>query len=127
VLNDRIYTGYSINNRGQQIRSGSAAFGLNKRLTKLHLKIFNTYRNVLKNLRLVQITSKDTSHGKMEIKLLFVYFVLVVGPISTAAMKAYCTLTPLMEFRHSSLEALHTKRRESPLLAKDVTKTEKFS
>jgi hypothetical protein len=37
------------------------------------------------------------------------------GPISTAAMRAYCTLTPPMEFRHSSAEALHTKRRERPL------------
>jgi hypothetical protein len=34
--------------------------------------------------------------------------VLVVAPISTAATKAYCTLTQ-MEFRHSSPEALHTK------------------
>jgi hypothetical protein len=33
--------------------------------------------------------------------------VLVVGTISTAAMKAFCTLTP-MEFRHSSPEALDT-------------------
>jgi hypothetical protein len=55
-----------------------------------------------------------------------VVVVLVVGPISTAAMKAYCTLNP-MEFRHSSPEALHTKRRESPLLAKDGTKARKFS
>jgi hypothetical protein len=52
--------------------------------------------------------------------------VLVVRPISTAAMKAYCTLTP-MEFHHSSPEALHTKRLERPLLAKDGTKAEKFS
>jgi hypothetical protein len=29
------------------------------------------------------------------------------------------------EFRHSTSEALHTKRRERPLLAKDGTKTEK--
>jgi hypothetical protein len=33
--------------------------------------------------------------------------VLVVGPISTEAMKAYSTLTPI-ESRHSSTEALHT-------------------
>jgi hypothetical protein len=51
-----------------------------------------------------------------------VVVVLVVGPISTAAMKASCTITPPMEFRHSSPEALHTKRRERPLLAKDETK-----
>jgi hypothetical protein len=52
--------------------------------------------------------------------------VLVVGPISIADMKTYCTLTP-MEFRHSSPEALHTKRRERSLLAKDGTKTMEFS
>jgi hypothetical protein len=34
---------------------------------------------------------------------------------------------PLMEFRHSSQAALHTKRRERPLLAKDGTKTKEFS
>jgi secreted trypsin-like serine protease len=55
-----------------------------------------------------------------------VVVVLVVGPIRTAAMKAYCTLTP-MEFRHSSPEALHTKRRERPLLARDGTKAKEFS
>jgi hypothetical protein len=32
-----------------------------------------------------------------------------------------------MDFRHSSPEALDTKRRESPLLAKDGTKTKEFS
>jgi hypothetical protein len=52
--------------------------------------------------------------------------VLVVGPISIAAMNAYCTLTP-MEFRHSSPEALHTKRRERPLLATGGTKAKEFS
>jgi hypothetical protein len=51
--------------------------------------------------------------------------VLVVGLISTAAMKASCTLTP-MEFRHLSSEALHTKRRERPLLSKDGTKAKEF-
>jgi hypothetical protein len=55
-----------------------------------------------------------------------VVVVLVVGPISTAAMKAYCTLTP-MEYRHSSPEALHTKRRERSLLAKDGTKAKESS
>jgi hypothetical protein len=55
-----------------------------------------------------------------------VVVVLVVGPISTAAMKAYCTLTP-MEIRHSFPEALHTKRRERTLLAKEGTKTKEFS
>jgi hypothetical protein len=56
----------------------------------------------------------------------YVVVVLVVGPISTAAMKAYYTLTQ-MEFRHSSPEALHTKRRERPLLEKDGIKARKFS
>jgi hypothetical protein len=60
------------------------------------------------------------------VMLMVVVVVLVVGPISTVAMKAYCTLTP-MEFRHSSPEALHTKRRERPLLAKDGTKAKEFS
>jgi hypothetical protein len=32
-----------------------------------------------------------------------------------------------MEFRHSSPEALHTKRRERPLLAKDGAKAKEFS
>jgi hypothetical protein len=47
-----------------------------------------------------------------------VVVVSVVGPFSTAAMRAYCTLTPppQMQFRHSSPEALHTKRLERPLL-----------
>jgi hypothetical protein len=64
--------------------------------------------------------------SKIDVQLYNLLFVLVVGPISTAAMKAYRTLTPL-EFRHSSLEALHTKRRERPLLAKDGTKAKEFS
>jgi hypothetical protein len=49
-----------------------------------------------------------------------------VGSFSTAAMKADCTLT-LNEFLHSSPEALHTKRRERPLLAKEGTITKEFS
>jgi hypothetical protein len=32
-----------------------------------------------------------------------------------------------MEFRHSSPEALHTRWRERPLLAKDGTKAKEFS
>jgi hypothetical protein len=55
-----------------------------------------------------------------------VVVVLVVGPISTAAMKAYFTLTP-MEFRHSSPEELHTKWRVRPLIARDGTKAKEFS
>jgi hypothetical protein len=34
---------------------------------------------------------------------------------------------PPMEFRHSYPEALHTKRRERPLLTKDGTKAKEFS
>jgi hypothetical protein len=34
---------------------------------------------------------------------------------------------PPFEFRHSSPEALHTKWRERPLLAKDGTKAKEFS
>jgi hypothetical protein len=48
-----------------------------------------------------------------------------MGPISIAAMKASCTLT-LMEFRHSPPEALHNKRLERPLLAKDGTKAKEI-
>jgi hypothetical protein len=62
----------------------------------------------------------------LQFMLLLLLLFWVVGPISTAAMKAYCTLTP-MEFRLSSPEALHTKRRERPLLAKDGTKAKEFS
>jgi hypothetical protein len=58
------------------------------------------------------------------ILVVVVVVVLVVGPISTPAMRAYCTLTPPMEFRHLSPEALHTKRSERPLLAKDGTKAQ---
>jgi hypothetical protein len=65
-------------------------------------------------------------HIQEQNKQVFVVVVVVVGPISTAAMKDYCTLTP-MKFRHSSPEALHTKRLERTLLAKDGTKAKKFS
>ena len=43
-----------------------------------------------------------------------------MGCFNTAAVKADCTLIP-NEFLHSSPEALHTKRRERPLLAKEGT------
>jgi hypothetical protein len=49
-----------------------------------------------------------------------------VGAYQHCSLKAYCTLTPPMEFHHSSPEALHTKRRERPLPAKDGTKTKEF-
>jgi hypothetical protein len=39
---------------------------------------------------------------------------------STSAVTAYFTVTP-KEFLHSSLEALHTTRRERPQLAKEGT------
>jgi hypothetical protein len=48
---------------------------------------------------------------------------LVVELYDTAAMQAYCILTQPNEFRHSTPEAFHTKRRERPLLAKDGTKS----
>jgi hypothetical protein len=50
--------------------------------------------------------------------------VLVVGPISHEGL---LYSNPPMEFRHSSPEALHTKRRERPLLAKDGTNAKEFS
>jgi hypothetical protein len=55
-----------------------------------------------------------------------VVVLLVVGPISTAAMRLILLLHP-MEFCHSSPGALYTKRRERPLLAKDGTKSKEFS
>jgi hypothetical protein len=57
---------------------------------------------------------------------LLLLFVLVVGPISTADMKAYCTLTPQWSSVIHLQMALHTKRRERPLLAKDGTKAKEF-
>jgi hypothetical protein len=48
------------------------------------------------------------------------------GPISTAAMRTYCTLTPPNEIRHSAPDTLHSKRREGPLLAKDGTKAKEI-
>jgi hypothetical protein len=41
-----------------------------------------------------------------------------IRPFSTAALKAYCALTP-KEFLHSSLEALHTEQYAAPQLAKE--------
>jgi hypothetical protein len=49
-----------------------------------------------------------------------------VGSFSIAAVKVDCTLTP-KEFLHSSPEALHTKQRDGPLLAKEGTVTKEFS
>jgi hypothetical protein len=69
---------------------------------------------------------KDSGTSVLFMDVVVVVYVLVVWPISTAAMKAYFTLTP-MEFRHSSPKALHTKRRERPLLAKDGSKAKEFS
>jgi hypothetical protein len=52
--------------------------------------------------------------GTLLLLVLLVVFVLVVGPISTAAMKAYCTLTP-MEFR-----VIHVQRRCTPSGVRDL-------
>jgi hypothetical protein len=52
-----------------------------------------------------------------------VFCFVVVGLYDTAAMQAYCILTPPNEFHHSTPEAFHTKRPERPLLAKDGTRT----
>jgi hypothetical protein len=56
----------------------------------------------------------------------YFFFVVVVGLYDTAAMQAYCILTSPNEFHHSTPEAFHTKRRETPLLAKDGTKTQEW-
>jgi hypothetical protein len=70
--------------------------------------------------------AKEDPSGRNDLVVVVAAVVLVVGPISTAVRKAYCTLTPPMEFRHSSPEALHTKRCERPLLAKDGTKAKEI-
>jgi hypothetical protein len=70
-----------------------------------------------------EIVYIETFYENLSMNSKFSFLVVAVGPIRTAAFKAYCTLTPTNEFRHSTPEALHTKRRERPLLAKDVTKT----
>jgi hypothetical protein len=56
-------------------------------------------------------------------KLYFFVCFVVVGLYDNAAIQAYCILIPPNEFHHSTPEALHTKRRERPLSAKDGTKT----
>jgi hypothetical protein len=53
--------------------------------------------------------------------------VLVVGAYQHCSHEGLLYSNPPMEFRHSSPEALHTKRRERPLLAKDGAKARKFS
>jgi hypothetical protein len=81
--------------------------------------MFRHYRVIFRHLVFI------TSPSYISVSIAAVVVVLVVGLISTTAVKAYCTLTP-MEFRHSSPEALHTKRRERPLLAKDGTKAQEI-
>jgi hypothetical protein len=56
-----------------------------------------------------------------------VVVVLVVGAYQHCSHEGLLYSNPLMEFRHSSPEAPHTKRRERPLLAKDGTKAKEFS
>jgi hypothetical protein len=56
-----------------------------------------------------------------------VVVVLVVGAYQHCSHEGVFYSNPAVEFRHSSPEALHTKRRERPLLAKDGIKARKFS
>jgi hypothetical protein len=56
-----------------------------------------------------------------------VVVVLVVGAYQHCSHEGLLYSYPPMEFRHSSPEALHTKRCERPLLAKDVTKAKEFN
>jgi hypothetical protein len=60
-------------------------------------------------------------------KELFVVVVLVLGAYQHSSHDGLLYSNPPMEFRHSSPEALHTKRRERPLLAKDGTNAKEFS
>jgi hypothetical protein len=77
---------------------------VNRHLLK-HKKCYHPYTNsiemcFLKILRSMNMASDTTT--------VVVVVVLVVGPISTAAMKAYCTLTP----QWSSV--IHLQRRCTP-------------
>jgi hypothetical protein len=56
-----------------------------------------------------------------------VVVVLVVGAYQHCSHESFLYSNPPMEFRHSSPDALHTKLRERPLLAKDGTKAKEFS
>jgi hypothetical protein len=55
-----------------------------------------------------------------------VVVVLVVGAYQHCSHEGLLYSNPPKEFRHSSPEALHTKRRERPLIAKDGTKTKEI-
>jgi hypothetical protein len=55
-----------------------------------------------------------------------VVVVLVVGAYQHCSHEGLFYSNPSMEFRHSSPEALHTKRRERPLLAKDRTEAKEI-
>jgi hypothetical protein len=52
---------------------------------------------------------------------------LVLGVYQLCSHEGLLYSNPPVEFRHSSPEALHTKRCERPLLAKDGTKAKEFS
>jgi hypothetical protein len=56
-----------------------------------------------------------------------VVVVLVLGAYQHCSHEGLFYSNPPMEFGHSSPEALHTKRRERLLLAKDGTKAKEFS
>jgi hypothetical protein len=56
-----------------------------------------------------------------------VVVVLGGGAYQHCSHEGFVYSNPPVEFRHSSPEGLHTKRRERPLLAKDGTKAKEFS
>jgi hypothetical protein len=62
-----------------------------------------------------------------EVIMSVVFFCFGGGAYQNCSHKGLFFSKPPMEFRHSSPEALHTKRRERPLLAKDGTKAKEFS
>jgi hypothetical protein len=59
--------------------------------------------------------------------LLWTVVVLVLGAYQQYSHEGLLYSNPPMDFRHSSPEALHTKRRDRPLLAKDGTKAKEFN
>jgi hypothetical protein len=85
-----------------------------------HLKIagIQTLRELLWSL----VLSDDS---KLVWKIVVV-FVLVVAAYQHCSHEGLLYSNPPMEFRHSSPDALHTKRRERPLLAKDGTKAKEI-
>jgi len=64
---------------------------------------------------------------KLEPIFRWLYVCFGRGVYQHCSHEGFLHSNPPMEFRHSSPEALHTKRRERPLLAKDGTKAKEFS